>query len=183
VGLSTLVPVLGLAFQQAGASAHTPTGFEATVIANLRRVGIEPTLGSLFAVVTAALWLKGALVLLSKRQVGYTVAWAATDLRLNLLRALLASRWSYYTSAGGRGGERHGHRGGPRRDRVPPSRADRVLWCRRSSTPRRPGGVVAGDRVRRPGGPGDLLVLSFLVRCRAGPGACRPSRCARCSRG
>jgi ATP-binding cassette subfamily C protein len=29
--------------------------------------------------------------------VGYTVAWAATDLRLNLLRALLASRWSYYT--------------------------------------------------------------------------------------
>ena len=36
-------------------------------------------------------------MLLSKRQVGYTVAWAATDLRLNLLRALLASRWPYYT--------------------------------------------------------------------------------------
>ena len=88
VGLSTLVPVLGLAFQQGGAPAHAPAGFEATVTATLRRVGIEPTLGSLFAVVTAALWLKGALVLLSKRQVGYTVAWAATDLRLNLLRAL-----------------------------------------------------------------------------------------------
>ena len=97
VGLSTLVPVLGLAFQQAGTPSLAPTGFEATVLASLRRVGIEPTLGSLVAVVTVALWLKGALVLLSKRQVGYTVAWAATDLRLNLLRALLASRWAYYT--------------------------------------------------------------------------------------
>jgi ATP-binding cassette subfamily C protein len=97
IGLSTLVPVLGLAFQGAGAPAQAPDGFEATVIASLRRVGIEPTLGSLFAVVAAALWIKGALVLLTKRQVGYTVAWAATDLRLNLLRALLASRWSYYT--------------------------------------------------------------------------------------
>jgi ATP-binding cassette subfamily C protein len=97
VGLSTLVPVLGLAFQQGAAPVQTPPGFEATVTATLRRVGIEPTLGTLFALVTAALWLKGALVLLSKRQVGYTVAWAATELRLNLLRALLASRWSYYT--------------------------------------------------------------------------------------
>jgi ATP-binding cassette subfamily C protein len=96
VGLSTLVPVLGLAFQQAGAP-HAPSGFEAGVLAALQRVGIEPGLGSLVVVVIAALWLKGALVLLTKRQVGYTVAWAATDLRLNLLRALLASRWAYYT--------------------------------------------------------------------------------------
>jgi ATP-binding cassette subfamily C protein len=66
-------------------------------MAALDRVGIEPTLGPLFGVVTVALWVKGALVLLSKRQVGYTVAFAATDLRLNLLRALLASRWAYYT--------------------------------------------------------------------------------------
>jgi ATP-binding cassette subfamily C protein len=97
VGLSTLVPVLGLAFQQAGTASLAPTGFEAAVLAGLRRVGIEPSLGSLVAVVAAALWLKGGLVLLGKRQVGYTVAWAATDLRLNLLRALLASRWAYYT--------------------------------------------------------------------------------------
>ena len=97
VGLSTLVPVLGVAFQQSGAAPHTPSGFEATVVSILHRVGIEPTLGPLFGVVAAALWLKGGLMLLSKRQVGYTVAWAATDLRLNLLRALLASRWPYYT--------------------------------------------------------------------------------------
>ena len=97
VGLSTLVPVLGIAFQQSGSAPHTPSGFEATVVSALHRVGIEPRLGSLFGIVAAALWLKGGLMLLSKRQVGYTVAWAATDLRLNLLRALLASRWPYYT--------------------------------------------------------------------------------------
>ena len=97
VGLSTLIPVLGLAFQQAGTPSHAPAGFEAAVLASFRRVGIEPTLGSLVTVVAVSLWLKGALVLLSKRRVGYTVAWAATDLRLNLLRALLASRWAYYT--------------------------------------------------------------------------------------
>ncbi len=97
VGLSTLVPVLGLAFQQSGAEPGPPSGYEATVIGILHRVGIEPTLGPLFIVVATALWVKGGLMLLSKRQVGYTVAWAATDLRLNLLRALLASRWPYYT--------------------------------------------------------------------------------------
>jgi ATP-binding cassette subfamily C protein len=97
VGLSTLVPVLGIAFQQSASAPHTPSGFEATVVSVLHRIGIEPKLGPLFGIVAAALWLKGGLMLLSKRQVGYTVAWAATDLRLNLLRALLGSRWPYYT--------------------------------------------------------------------------------------
>jgi ATP-binding cassette subfamily C protein len=97
LGLSTLVPVLGIAFQHDGTLDSAPSSFEATVMAVLRRAGIEPTLGTLVALVIAALWLKGALVLLSKRQVGYTVARAATDLRLDLLRALLASRWAYYT--------------------------------------------------------------------------------------
>jgi ATP-binding cassette subfamily C protein len=40
---------------------------------------------------------KAALLLASNRRVGYMVARVATDLRLALLRALLASRWSYYT--------------------------------------------------------------------------------------
>ena len=42
VGLSTLVPVLGIAFQQSGSAPHTPSGFEATVVSALHRVGIEP---------------------------------------------------------------------------------------------------------------------------------------------
>jgi len=35
-------------------------------------------------------------VLLANRQVGYTVAHVATDLRLGLIRAVMASRWRYY---------------------------------------------------------------------------------------
>ena len=35
-------------------------------------------------------------MLLADKQVGYTVAHMATDLRLALIRALLRSRWQYY---------------------------------------------------------------------------------------
>ena len=35
-------------------------------------------------------------MLLAKKQVGYTVARVATDLRLEMLRALLVSRWQYF---------------------------------------------------------------------------------------
>jgi ATP-binding cassette subfamily C protein len=97
IGLSTLVPVLGVAFQEGGAANASHSAFETRVLGILAALHIPPTLGPLFAIVIAALWLKGALVLLAKRQEGYAVAWAATDLRLNLLRALLASRWPYYT--------------------------------------------------------------------------------------
>jgi len=40
---------------------------------------------------------KGGLIVVSKRVVGNAVAQVATDLRLDLLRALLAARWGYYT--------------------------------------------------------------------------------------
>ena len=39
---------------------------------------------------------QSALSLIAKRQVGYTVAQVATDLRLALLRALLSARWEYF---------------------------------------------------------------------------------------
>ena len=40
--------------------------------------------------------LKAVLVLLANRQVGYTVAHIATDLRLALVRAVMAARWRHY---------------------------------------------------------------------------------------
>jgi ATP-binding cassette subfamily C protein len=42
-------------------------------------------------------WTKGGIILFSKRQVGYTVARIATDLRLEMLQALMAARWSHFT--------------------------------------------------------------------------------------
>ncbi|HKA14009.1 MAG TPA: ABC transporter ATP-binding protein [Myxococcota bacterium] len=91
LGLSTLLPLLSVA---TGSSA-SPTGYEARVTHVLARFGIPPDPGALIATVIGALWIKAVLMLLSKRQVGYAVARIATDLRLRLLRALLAARWSF----------------------------------------------------------------------------------------
>ena len=49
-------------------------------------------------VVLCAIILKSILVLLANKQVGYTVAQIATDLRQQLLRALIASRWEFHLS-------------------------------------------------------------------------------------
>ncbi|HEY5656837.1 MAG TPA: ABC transporter ATP-binding protein [Myxococcota bacterium] len=97
IGISTLLPLLSIATESTGGTGGAPSGYELWVRAELQRLGIEPALGSLLALITAAFWLKGLLLLLSKRRVGYTVAQVATDLRLGLLRALLATRWSFYT--------------------------------------------------------------------------------------
>jgi ATP-binding cassette subfamily C protein len=99
IGLSTVLPLLSIATdsQGAAAAAAEPSAYEQWVRAALERAEIEPLFGNLLVLIAAAFWLKGLLLLLSKRQVGYTVAHVATDLRLGLLRALLATRWSFYT--------------------------------------------------------------------------------------
>jgi ATP-binding cassette subfamily C protein len=93
IGVSALLPVLSVA---SGSAAPAP-GYEGFVRDALARSGIEPSLGALVVVVATAVWIKALLVLLANRQVGYAVAKVATDLRLGLLRALLATRWAYYT--------------------------------------------------------------------------------------
>jgi ATP-binding cassette subfamily C protein len=98
VGLTTMLPLLGLIAPASGGAAP-PGGdsdMERRVRAVLDAVGLAPTLGALVLVVIGAMVVKAALVLLAQRQVGYTVAHVATDLRLTLLRALLATRWEYY---------------------------------------------------------------------------------------
>jgi ATP-binding cassette subfamily C protein len=47
--------------------------------------------------IVAGMLLKGVFRLLAMKQVGYTVARVSTDLRLSLVRALLGSRWRYFT--------------------------------------------------------------------------------------
>jgi len=91
LGLSTLLPLLSVAT----GSTVSATGYEGRVTSALAALGIPADPGVLVAIVIGALWIKATLMLLSKRQVGYAVARIATDLRLRLLRALLAARWSY----------------------------------------------------------------------------------------
>ena len=62
----------------------------------LSAIGVTPTVGALLVVIVVCLSLKAVFLLLANLQVGYTVAHVATDLRLSLLRSLLAARWEFY---------------------------------------------------------------------------------------
>ena len=69
------------------------------MLSALHAVGLQPTAEVLLALIIGGTVLKAALVLLANRQVGYSVARIATDLRLALIRALLSTRWEYYVHA------------------------------------------------------------------------------------
>ncbi|MDJ0811709.1 MAG: ABC transporter ATP-binding protein [Desulfobacterales bacterium] len=62
----------------------------------LASFGLNHTIAGLLAIFFLCILLKSFLLMLANRQVGYAVANIATDLRLDLLRALFASRWEYF---------------------------------------------------------------------------------------
>jgi len=92
VGLTTLLPLLSAR----GGDGAATTGLGAAVTKFLAWFGLEPTVGVLLVIVVAGMILKSALVLAANKQVGYTVARVATDLRLDFIRSLLSARWEYY---------------------------------------------------------------------------------------
>jgi ATP-binding cassette subfamily C protein len=103
-GISALLPLLNIVMgPQAGtgaaAGAGTPeivTSLEQMVRSTLGALGLAPTVAVLLIFFVACIMLKCVLVLFANRQVGYTVAHIATDLRLKLLRALFVTRWEYF---------------------------------------------------------------------------------------
>ncbi len=94
LGLTTLLPLLSSS--SGGASGGAQSGVGAVVTRMLGAVGLTPTVGVLLLIVVIGMTLKSALVLVANRQVGYTVAHVATDLRLTFIRSLLSARWEYY---------------------------------------------------------------------------------------
>ncbi len=101
VGLSAVVPAVEIALRDAPAdpasAAREPSALSAAVDRALEAVGIPPTLYALLPMIALLFWMKASIILFAKRQIGYTVARIATDLRLQLLRSLMAARWSHYT--------------------------------------------------------------------------------------
>jgi ATP-binding cassette subfamily C protein len=99
IGLSALLPLLALVFKETpDASDSTETSaLGAAVDRGLEAVGLEPSLLGLLPIIAILFWLKAGVILVAKRQIGYTVARIATDLRLELLQAMMAARWSHYT--------------------------------------------------------------------------------------
>ena len=93
ISMTALLPVLSVALEHNSADANGVGGVALTL---LRSIGLEPTLTSLLAVIVVGVTATSVVALLARREIGYTVAQVATDLRLQLLRSLVAARWEYY---------------------------------------------------------------------------------------
>ena len=95
VGVVTMLPLLELV---TGGGAGEPSALGQAVGSALEAIGLSPTLGVLLSLIVVAMTLKAVFLWLAMRQVGFTVAQVTTDLRMQLLRALMNARWRYYAS-------------------------------------------------------------------------------------
>jgi ATP-binding cassette, subfamily C, bacterial len=59
-------------------------------------IGCQPTLTFMLALMLVGILLKNALVWTAMNQVGFTIARVAKDLRMDLIKAILHSNWSYF---------------------------------------------------------------------------------------
>ncbi len=102
IGVSALLPLLNIALGPdatsaiPGAAVAEQSEFEQIILSTLAYLGITPTLGSMLAIILGGVAFKSVFLLLAQRQVGYTAAQVSTDLRLQLLRAVLRSKWEYF---------------------------------------------------------------------------------------
>ena len=94
LGLTSALPLLS---SIDGANAAKQPQVVLSMLVLLERVGLHADIGTLLTIIALAFMLKSGLLLVANKRVGYTVALTATNLRLELLRALLGARWSYYT--------------------------------------------------------------------------------------
>jgi ATP-binding cassette subfamily C protein len=93
LGLSMLLSMLSLA---GGASTAPPSKPQQVAMNVVSHLGITPTALNLLFVAIVLIAMRGVMSLFANRQVGYTVAHIATDLRLALIRAMMGARWSHY---------------------------------------------------------------------------------------
>ncbi len=93
-GMSMLLPLLSLS---TGTMDHQASSTLGRAVSNLfAYLGVKPTIGMLLFIFVVSIVVKVVLVLLANKRVGYMVADVATDLRLNLLKAVFNSSWGYY---------------------------------------------------------------------------------------
>jgi ATP-binding cassette subfamily C protein len=93
LGMSMLLSMLSLA---SGPSSAPPSKPQQIALDVVSQMGISPTAINLLFVAIVLIAMRGAMSLFANRQVGYTVAHIATDLRLALIRAMMGSRWDHY---------------------------------------------------------------------------------------
>jgi len=102
VSLTALLPLLNHVLAKPNASGVAASGVDGGsgggnfLLDAIEKVGLTPSVEILLIIILLGAILKGGLALLANQKVGYIVAQVATDLRLSMLRALLASRWEYF---------------------------------------------------------------------------------------
>jgi ATP-binding cassette, subfamily C, bacterial len=104
VSLTALLPLLNKVLVIPGVPAGDVTAAETDsgsgvgdfLLGGIEAVGLTPSVELLLIIILLGAILKGGLTLLARQRVGYIVAHVATDLRLSMLRAMLASRWEYF---------------------------------------------------------------------------------------
>ena len=100
VGLSALLPLFNMVIEQppeAETAEDTPSSesgndFEDMVLEHLHALGLTPSVGLFLFIIVLAVAFKSGLLLVAKKYIGYTAAQIATDLRLDMLKAMLSSR-------------------------------------------------------------------------------------------
>ena len=102
-GISALLPLLNTVFNQkmqAGGAAGAPSQWSSfldqAVQSALAIIGLSPTVTALLSLFVGCIILKCIIIYLANKQIGYTVALIATEMRLNLLKSLFATRWEYF---------------------------------------------------------------------------------------
>lgn len=95
IGIAAVLPVLGIATGDVGADQ---TELGRLLLAALKFLGIPNELPILLTLIVAGLTIKAGAVLLAKQQVGFTANRIITDLRLDLIRAIMKAKWAHYTN-------------------------------------------------------------------------------------
>jgi ATP-binding cassette subfamily C protein len=102
VSLTALLPLLNQVLAKPGTPGGDASGMEADsgagsfLLGAIEAAGLTPSVVVLLIIIFLGAVFKGGLTLLAGQKVGYIVAHVATDLRLSMLRAMLASRWEYF---------------------------------------------------------------------------------------
>jgi ATP-binding cassette subfamily C protein len=100
-GFALLLPLLSVAVSgnvsnSAVPVAHSNSQLEQMVNQIFGAFGITPTIGLLLIIFVATMLLKSLIMLVTKKRVGYTSARVTTDLRLEFIKAVFATRWEFF---------------------------------------------------------------------------------------
>jgi ATP-binding cassette, subfamily C, bacterial len=96
IGVAAMLPLLEISLGTLG--SEQPSSLSAAVHRALASVGIAPQLGVMLGIIVLGMVLKALLYLAAMKQVGDTIAHVTAELRLELIDALMNSRWAYFVS-------------------------------------------------------------------------------------